>query len=232
MSSFKFFDEKQARLQARREKDQNEDISYMKNIVAQNTDKLKREKAELEKTREAYSELLQSQVVAKKNRAATFVDEKLASEFSNLTKIRNFAQESEKVTEQQFLDNRNSQIDTQQECLAQRRAQKDQRIEEALKQDRDLILGYVKSNAEVKRSVEEKQFRNRETLKKDLESQILEREQRIHTEASETLDQDKARVQILEQSKQRALDHEESQRLKKKAFQENLFLSQYLETSE
>lgn len=119
----------------------------------------------------------------------------------------------------------------QQEYLAIRKAQKSSRIEEALKQDRDLILGYKQANEDAKKTQEVRALAQTANLKVNLENQIQEKEQRLTSENLTRLSGERARVAELELAKERAVKADEAESRKKKAFQENLFLSQFLETS-
>lgn len=119
----------------------------------------------------------------------------------------------------------------QQECLAERKAQKSSRIEEALREDRNLILGYKQANEKAKKTQKDRALAQTANLKVNLENQIQEREQRLTNENLTRLAGERARVAELELYKERAVAADEAESRKKKAFQENLFLSQFLETS-
>jgi hypothetical protein len=78
--SHKLYAEKRVRLDERRQREKNEDIDYMRSIVDQNTQNIKKEQSELNLAREAYSSLLSTQVVARKTRETTTESENLAVE--------------------------------------------------------------------------------------------------------------------------------------------------------
>jgi hypothetical protein len=78
--SHKLYAEKRVRLDERRQREKNEDIDYMRSIVDQNTQNIKKEQSELNLARDAYSSLLSTQVVARKTRETTLESENLAVE--------------------------------------------------------------------------------------------------------------------------------------------------------
>jgi hypothetical protein len=78
--SNKLYAEKKVRLDERRQREKNEDIDYMRSIVDQNTQNIKKEQSELNLARDAYSSLLSTQVVARKTRETILESENLAVE--------------------------------------------------------------------------------------------------------------------------------------------------------